>query len=73
MIGSKLKDLMKVNNIKNLAELEKQLFECDIPISTVNLNKIYNNISINKTFLENTIKLMMFFECNLEDIFMYES
>ena len=55
MIGSKLKDLMKVNNIKNLAELEKQLFECDIPISTVNLNKIYNNISINKTFLENTI------------------
>ncbi len=47
MIGSKLKDLMKVNNIKNLAELEKQLFECDIPISTVNLNKIYNNISIN--------------------------
>ncbi len=73
MIGSKLKDLMKVNNIKNLAELEKELFECDIPISTVNLNKIYNNVSINKTFLENTIKLMMFFECNLEDIFMYES
>ena len=71
MVRSRLKILMAENDINTLVELEKRLKEKKVPISRATLDRLYHSKNIDKTYLETTIKLLIFFNCEIKDLFLF--
>ena len=71
MVKSRLKILMAERDINSLVELERQLKIKKLNISRTTLDRLYHSRNIDKTYLETTIKLLIFFNCEIKDLFSY--
>ena len=73
MIKSRLSILMAERGIRSIAELERQLIISNLSVSRPVLHKIYYNNHTNKTYIETILKLLDFFNCDIEELIIYTS
>ena len=71
MIKSRLKILMAEHDINILVELEEQLKDSNLVISRATLDRLYHSKNIDKTYLDTAIKLLLFFKCEIKDLFSF--
>ena len=71
MIKSRLKILMAERDINSLVELERQLKIKKLNISRTTLDRLYHSRNNDKTDIETTIKLLIFYNCEIKDLFCY--
>ena len=71
MVDSKLDLLMAKNKIRSLSELERRLKSESLYISRQSLHKIYHGIALDNTRLDTVLKLLSFFNCSLDDLFIW--
>ena len=73
MIKCRLNILMAERDIRSVAELARQLEEKNLYISRQALQRIYHHDNLEKTRLETIIKLAVFFNCELKDLFVWDT
>ena len=64
-----LEELMEKHNIKSVSSLERQLKMKNLYISRQTLQRLSQNIGVEKMNLSTIIKLKKFFNCSLDDLF----
>lgn len=73
MIKCRLNILMAEKDIRSVTELERRLKIRNLNISRQSLHKIYHSIALDNTRLDTILKLLTFFNCKLEDLFIWDS
>ncbi|ACZ08621.1 Uncharacterised protein [Sebaldella termitidis] len=73
MVNSNLNLLMAKKKIRSLSELERRLKSENLYISRQSLHKIYHSTALDNTRLDTVLKLLSFFNCSLEDLFIWSS